>query len=161
MQSPRLLSARRVSACRRSAQPCSATARSGFTLIEILIVLAIIGVIAAMAVPRLLGQQKAAYIKQSGINIAELEKTAELWAVANQGTYPDSVQVLLQKGEDGTEPLLDKVPTDAWQTPLNYEYPNSKANVSRPAIWSSGPNRQNENGGGDDITNWKDLTTSQ
>lgn len=131
--------------------------RSGFTLVEILLVLVIIGVIAAMAVPRLLGQQQAAYIKQTKIAIADLEKTAELWAVGNQGTYPASIDALMQKSEDGTAALLDKMPTDAWQTPLNYEYPNTKASSERPAIWSNGPNRQNENGGGDDINNWADL----
>ncbi len=140
---------------KRHHQP--AQRRSGFTLLEILIVLGIIGVIAAMAVPNLLGQQKAALIKQTKVAIADLEKNTELWAVGNQGTYPDGVQALLNKGADGTDPLLDKMPTDAWNSPLNYEYPNTKAMTSRPAIWSNGPNRQNENGGGDDINNWSDL----
>jgi len=133
--------------------------RTGFTLLEILIVLAIIGVIAAMAVPRLLGQQQAAFIKQTKIAIADLEKTAELYAVGNQGTFPESIQVLMQKKEDGTSALLDKVPTDAWGTPLSYEYPNTKASSDRPAVWSYGKNRQNENGGGDDINNWADLAS--
>ncbi|WP_437226183.1 type II secretion system protein GspG [Planctomicrobium sp. SH661] len=139
----------------------SQQSRRGFTLLEILIVLAIIGVIAAMAVPRLLGQQRAANIKTTKAGIVSLEEAAQYYAVGNAGTYPESVQLLLQKGADGTDPVLDKIPTDAWGTPLNYEYPNTKANVSRPAIWSSGENRQNENGGGDDINNWKDLATTK
>lgn len=144
----------------RRTYPQPRRARAGFTLLEILIVLAIIGVIAAMAVPRLLGQQRAANINSTKAAIANVEKSAELWAVGNQGTYPETVQVLLQKGPDGSDPLLDKIPVDAWGTPLNYEYPNTKASVGRPAIWSSGENRQNENGSGDDINNWSDLASN-
>ena len=51
------------------------------------------------------------------------------------------------------KPYLEEIPKDAWGEPLYYEYPSSKAG-DKPAIWSSGPNRQNEDGGGDDINNW-------
>ncbi len=128
----------------------------GFTLLEVLIVLAIIGVIAAMAVPRLLGQQQSANIKVTKTAITNLEQAAKLYAVDNLGEPPESIDVMLSKREDGTSAVLDKVPTDAWNTPLNYEYPNSRAETESPAIWSNGKNRKNDNGSGDDINNWDD-----
>lgn len=132
------------------------TKRAGFTLLEVLIVLAIIGVIAAMAVPRLLGQQQSANIKVTKTAITNLEQSAKLYAVDNLGEPPESIEVMLQKREDGTAPLLDKMPIDAWNEPLNYEYPNTRAETDGPAIWSNGKNRKNDNGSGDDINNWDD-----
>lgn len=130
--------------------------RGGFTLLEVLIVLAIIGVIAAMAVPRLLGQQQSANIKVSKTAITNLEQAAKLYAVDNNGEPPTSIDELLSKREDGTAALLDKIPADAWNEPLNYEYPNTRADTEGPAIWSNGKNRKNDNGSGDDINNWDD-----
>jgi general secretion pathway protein G len=45
---------------------------------------------------------------------------------------------------------------DAWGEPLYYQYPNDKATsaVDKPAIWSAGPDRKNDNGSNDDINNW-------
>ena len=130
--------------------------RSAFTLLEVLIVLAIIGVIAAMAVPRLLGQQQSANIKVSKTAIQNLEQAAKLYAVDNNGEPPESIEAMLAKREDGSPAVLDKMPTDAWNEPLNYEYPNTRADTEGPAIWSNGKNRKNDNGSGDDINNWDD-----
>ena len=49
--------------------------RGGFTLTEVLLVLAILGVIAAMVVPNLIGTQKTANIKATKINIRKASKT--------------------------------------------------------------------------------------
>jgi general secretion pathway protein G len=55
------------------------------------------------------------------------------------------------------KPYLEETPKDAWGEPLYYEYPSTKGTKGeKPAIWSSGPNRQNEEGAGDDINNWSD-----
>lgn len=141
--------------------------RSGFTLLEMLIVLAIILVIAAMVVPNLLGRQKKANIEATKASIAGLENALKLWSVDNQGEYPpgsdDVLMTLVEPEEDPrtgrmTEAVLEKMPVDAWGELLHYEYPNDKApNATKPAIWSSGPNKTNDNGSGDDINNWDEL----
>ena len=59
--------------------------RSGFTLLEMLIVLAIILVIAAMVVPNLLGRQKKANIEATKASIAGLENALKMFSVDNQG----------------------------------------------------------------------------
>jgi general secretion pathway protein G len=135
--------------------------RRGFTLTEVLLVLAILGVIAAMVVPNLLAQQKNALARQTKINIAGLESAAKNYAVGHDGEFPRDINSMLNPGQDASgkpvAPSLEKIPKDAWNIPLNYEYPNSKsAGVDKPAIWSSGQNKQNEEGAGDDLNNWSD-----
>ena len=151
-----------------SQRSCSAcprlSPRRGLTLIEIMLVLAILGVIAAMVVPQLTGRQKEANIKATRTSIKGLEDALKLFAIGNQGEFPsggrdEAFARLLNPGTDSdgkaVTPYLKKMPADAWNQPLNYEYPNSKMpNSTDPAIWSSGPNKQNEDGSGDDINNW-------
>ncbi len=137
--------------------------RRGFTLIEVLLVIAILGVIAAAVVPQLMGTQKRALIANSKNNVKSLEHTLTLYATDHDGEYPsgskDALTALTQSSEyrgRKFDAYLDEVPKDSWGEPLNYEYPSSKTKNGKPAIWSSGPNHQNEDGAGDDINNWSE-----
>src|SRR5262245_31794034 len=119
------------------------SARRGFTLTEVLLVLAILGVIAAMVVPNLIGTQKQSLIKSTKINLKAFEGVLDQYAQANGAEYPqgsrDQVIGLLtspSQDSDGRPipPLLQSIPKDAWQQPLYYEYPTSKVNTGKPAI---------------------------
>lgn len=141
--------------------------RRGFTLTEVLLVLAILGVIAAMVVPNLIGQQQTALVRTTKASIKGLEDAMKQYAVGNDGEFPQGGRdevfaTLMNPGQDSdgrtVAPYLEKVPKDAWEQPLYYEYPTQKVpNGTRPAIWSSGKNRQNEDGGGDDVNNWTEA----
>jgi general secretion pathway protein G len=140
--------------------------RHGFTLLELLIVLAILGVLAAMVVPALLGRQKRANIQAAQASISGLEKAMKMYAADHGGEPPEGdqsvVTQLLQPSEingQKIDPYLESPPRDPWGEMLYYEYPTTKTNGTRPAVWSAGPNRQNDQGQGDDINNWADQAT--
>jgi general secretion pathway protein G len=132
---------------------------TGFTLMEVLLVLVILGAIAALVVPRLTGSQERALIMATATRIKELEAKLELYAVEHTATYPETLEQLLQPVDlDGQpmKPYETEYPKDAWQQPLNYEltFDSNAAGAAQVRIWSNGPNRQNDKGSGDDINNW-------
>ncbi len=146
----------------------------GFTLLEVLLVLAILGVIAAMVVPQLLGRYREGLRDAARLKVLQTEEALKYYASQNLGEYPEgSAQeawsLLMNPGEDSEgrpiDPYIDEIPVDPWGQVLNYQWPNTMVDARspaahKPAIWSNGPNRQNENGAGDDINNWSEAETS-
>ena len=59
------------------------------------------------------------------------------------------------------EPLIkEKDLIDPWNNPVCYEWPTAKGDGKKPAIWSCGPDKEDNNGEGDDIINWDPEDTS-
>lgn len=82
---------------------------AGFTLVEIMIVVLIIGVIAALAIPNLLSAQQTAWAKTCEGNRATILASAELYRI-QKGQGPTSLNDLLNKVDD-YPPVLSKTPT--------------------------------------------------
>lgn len=133
--------------------------RRGFTLMEVILVLAILGVIAAMVVPQLIGRQRDANIKATRASIHGIEQAAELFAVDHDGNFPTTIDMLLVNTANNAKwkgPYLkgsSQLPADAWGNPLQYEYPGANhPNGDMADIYSFGPDMTA--GTDDDINNW-------
>ncbi|MDD5434106.1 MAG: type II secretion system major pseudopilin GspG [Nitrospira sp.] len=101
----------------------------GFTLIEIMVVLIIIGLLAGIVVPRLMGRTEEAKHTKTIVQIKNLQSALDLYKLDN-GYYPTTdqgLQSLTEKPAIGEIPkkwkeggYMDKVPKDAWGN--NYVY---------------------------------------
>lgn len=98
--------------------------RSGFTLIEIILVVVIIGILAGIAIPRMGGKTEKAKISQAKSNITALGMAIQEFEMMN-GDYPSSLEQLLDESKGG--PYMEKkaIPTDPWDTPFVYAAPGS------------------------------------
>ena len=136
--------------------------RAAFTLMEVLLVLAILGVIAAMVVPQLLGRQKQANVDATKLSIKSLEQALKLYALDHDGDFPptnpglEALIVAQANDPKWKKPYLDNtkdLPLDAWGNPFQYEYPGShQVGGDKPDISSWGADRTPNTA--DDITNW-------
>ena len=122
--------------------------RQGFTLIEILVVVAIIGMLGAVAVPAYMNYLADARIATTRSLIANVDVAVKSYNMKH-GKYPDSLEVLQEPQEDGGDPWLEGEAVDPWGNELKYE----KQGKKRPKITSAGPD--GEEGTEDDITNYE------
>ena len=101
--------------------------RSGFTMIEILLVVVIIGVLAGIAIPRMGGKTEKAKIAQAQANITALGMAIQEYEMIN-GNYPPSLDGLLDESKGG--PFMEKksIPTDPWEKPFTFTAPGSHNN---------------------------------
>ena len=123
--------------------------RQGFTLIEILVVVAIIGMLGAVAVPAYMSHMKEARISTAREIIKNVEEALSMYSLKHGGKYPDSLDVLTQSKDD-EDPLLKGDYVDPWGNELKYE----KRGRKTPLITSAG--EDGEFGTSDDLTNEKD-----
>lgn len=131
--------------------------RGAFTLIELLLVMVILAILAAVVVPKFTKRSEQARIVAARTDIANLEMVLDAFEV-DTGRYPsdsEGLQALVEQPsniKDWRGPYLKRgVPTDPWGNTYIYKYPGEH-NVDGYDLYSFGPDGQN--GGGDDIDNW-------
>src|SRR5205085_5907913 len=102
----------------------------GFTLIELMVVLVIIGVLAALIVPNVLDRADDARVTAAKTDVNNLMQALKLYKLDNQ-RYPTTeqgLQALLSKPTAGPtptnwKPYLEKLPSDPWGRPYQYLNP--------------------------------------
>jgi general secretion pathway protein G len=124
---------------------------AGFTLVELLVVLAILALLAGIVGPKVLGQLGGAKAKTAGVQIADLEKTLELFKL-DVGRYPtaeEGLDALVKKPPNAASwsgPYLKGgVPLDPWSHPYVYR-PGAGGNFEILSLGADGaPGGEGEN----------------
>jgi general secretion pathway protein G len=144
-----------------SSRKPAAIVERGFTLIEIMVVVVIMGILAALIVPKLMGRTDDARIIAAKQDIATVMQALKLYKLDNQ-RYPTTeqgLQALVVKPTTGpdapgwkTGGYLDKLPNDPWGTPYQYLSPGIKGEID---VFSLGADGQPGGTGNDaDIGSW-------
>jgi general secretion pathway protein G len=135
-------------------------AQAGFTLIELMVVLVIIGVLAALIVPNVLERADDARITAARTDVNNLMQALKLYRLDNQ-RYPSSeqgLQALVTKPTaepvpPNWKPYLDKLPNDPWGRPYQYLNPGVKGEIDVMSLGADGqPGGEGKNA---DIGSWQ------
>jgi general secretion pathway protein G len=132
----------------------------GFTLLELMVVIVIIGVLAALIAPKVLENVDKAKITAAQADISNLMNALKMYKLDN-GRYPSGdqgLQALVTKPTTGSMPgnwrsYLDKLPDDPWHHPYQYANPGVHGEID---VFSLGADGQAGGEGNDaDIGSWQ------
>ena len=133
---------------------------AGFTLIELMVVLVIIGVLAALIVPNVLDRADDARVTAGRTDIANISQALKLYRLDNQ-RYPTAeqgLQALIAKPTTAPvpgnwRPYLEKLPNDPWGHPYQYLNPGIKGEVDVMSFGADG--QSGGEGKNADIGSWQ------
>ncbi len=135
--------------------------RRGFTLVELMLVVIIIGILVGMVVPRLVGRSEEARKTAAKADVSgSIALALDLYEM-DVGSFPDKLADLCTAPADPKRaqrwkggPYLKNcppLPNDPWGNPYKYE----KQSDGTYRLWSCGPDGMDNSGEGDDIASWK------
>jgi general secretion pathway protein G len=136
------------------------TLSSGFTLVELLVVLAILGLLVGLVGPQVMKTLGGSKTKTARIQINDLATTLDIYRL-DVGRYPttdEGLQALVEKPGNATNwngPYLTKssVPKDPWGYDYNYRSPGENGSFD---LWSLGAdNRDGGDGEDQDVLGWE------
>ena len=145
-----------------SHRPLRQRDQRGFTLVEIMVVVVIIGILGALVVPKLMGRTGESRVTAAKVDISTLNQALKLYKLDNQ-RYPTTdqgLQALIQKPTSGPAAngwkaggYLEKLPKDPWGNPYQYLSPGMHGEVD---VFSFGADGQPGGEGEDaDVGSWQ------
>ena len=151
-------------AMRQTAKHDSKIRRGGFTLIEVMLVVVIIAILAAIAIPMFSGRSQQARIAAArqdiigalGIALDLYEQDTGSYPTADQGLQALVTRPSSAPGWNGPYLKRLQVPVDPWGTPYRYQFPGTRSSAMYD-LASAGPDRQM--GTEDDITNHDEMVS--
>src|SRR5437868_3787980 len=132
----------------------------GFTLIELMVVVVIIGVLAALIVPNVLERADDARVTAARTDVSQLMQALKLYKLDNQ-RYPTAeqgLQALLARPTTGPaapnwKPYIEKLPNDPWGHPYQYMNPGIKGEIDVLSFGADG--QSGGEGKNADIGSWQ------
>lgn len=134
--------------------------QAGFTLIELMVVLVIIGVLAALIVPNVLDRADDARVMAARTDVNNVMQALKLYKLDNQRlpTAEQGLQALVAKPTStpvpgNWKPYLEKLPNDPWGQPYQYLNPGVKGEVDVMSLGADGqPGGEGKNS---DVGSWQ------
>ena len=148
-----------------SARSVARSTARGFTMMELLVVLAILGLLAGLAISNVSGIFGGAQDSTARIFVKESMKSPLFTYQLHMGGYPttaEGIAALITAPGDKADrwhgPYIteSKIPLDPWGEPYQYAYPGTH-NKTGYDLWSKGPDKTS--GTADDIGNWDSSPT--
>ena len=127
-----------------------------FTLVEMLLVVTILGILAAIVLPKVMGTGDRARIQATKTQLGAFKTALDMFEVDN-GHYPrgkNGLDDLVRQPKDASNwhQYMDKIPLDPWNNKYLYEFPG-RHNPNGFDLMSAGPDGRA--GTEDDIVNWE------
>ncbi len=120
--------------------------RSGFTLVELLLVVCILGILAAVVIPNVIGHDEEARRQATRTSITAIEQAVQIFAMRHNGKLPDSLDELTVGTDDAPGLLKEGSINDSWGTPFVYSKSGKKFKIISAGADGETPSE-------DDITN--------
>ncbi|CAH0541864.1 type II secretion system major pseudopilin GspG [Vibrio marisflavi] len=135
--------------------------QSGFTLLELMVVIVILGLLASVVVPNLLGNKEKADQQKAVTDVVALENALDMYKLDN-GVYPTTDQgldALVKKPSGDPEPrnyrdggYIKRLPNDPWGRPYQYLNPGQHGTIDIFTLGADG--QEGGTGANSDIGNW-------